>query len=100
MSINPAEVRFLIQHRSTIEPILTKRTLTKKTALADAEFFRKQFGHYGHVEKRPKLLFVLLLMLEQMYTFCILTSVKKTFYNLSKMNWLHFVKINSIFATK
>lgn len=47
MSINPAEVRFLIQHRSTIEPILTKRTLTKKTALADAEFFRKQFGHYG-----------------------------------------------------
>ena len=47
MSINPAEVRFLIQHRSTIEPILKKRTLTKKTALADAEFFRKQFGHYG-----------------------------------------------------
>ena len=47
MSLTPTEVQFLIQQKPQVEQLLATRPMSKKTAVEDAEFFRKQFGSFG-----------------------------------------------------
>lgn len=47
MSLTPTEVQFLIQQKPQVEQLLAARPMSKKTAVEDAEFFRKQFGSFG-----------------------------------------------------
>lgn len=47
MSFTPTEVDFLRAHASDIATSLAQRCLTKENSVADAEFFRQQYGDFG-----------------------------------------------------